>query len=116
MIPALPFVPEHLESRLAAIKPYLLLILKKGENYAMDNSKKIIQSEHMPYLFELRDKGIVDISFPVIDETEVAAIAIINSTDKNTISQHFDNDPAVKAKIFTYELFNGMGLKGDILK
>ena len=110
-------VPPHILAQLANNrKPYTLLILYKAENYALPTTQKIIQSEHLPYLFDLREKGIVLIAMPVMDEGRVAAIAVYQSTDKEEVRAYIENDPAVKQGIFTYEILSAMGMKGDGLR
>lgn len=115
-IPDLRFTPPHILARLNGMKPYILLVLTKGANYDSPEGRRMIQSEHLPYLFEFRDKGSVLLSMPVMDESGILAIAIYNSTDKNEVKTIIDNDPAVKAGIFKYEMLTAMGIKGDALK
>jgi hypothetical protein len=109
-------VPAHIVARLDNRKPYTLLILYKTENYSLPTTQKIIQSEHLPYLFDLREKGIVLIAMPVMDAGNVAAIAVYNSVDKEEVKGYIEKDPAVMQNIFTYEILSAMGMKGDSLK
>lgn len=109
-------VPPHVLAQLANRMPYTLLVLYKGENYASPGTQKVIQSEHLPYLFDLREKGIVLLAMPVMDEGSLAAIAVYSSTDKEAVRGYIENDPAVMKGIFTYQLLSAMGIKGDGLK
>jgi hypothetical protein len=109
------FVPPELLPHLAKLKPYILVILKKGANYAGADTPKIIQSEHLPYVFENIRLGNIAISMPVRDTTEIAAIAIFTVTGKEAAAKIMDNDPAVKQGLFTYELLNAVGMQGDTL-
>ena len=52
---------------------------------------------------------------PVMDNTDVAAIGIYNSLNKEELKQLTDTDPAVQKGVFTYELLNSVGMKGDTL-
>ncbi|HEV7329566.1 MAG TPA: hypothetical protein VGN63_00850 [Flavisolibacter sp.] len=50
------------------------------------------------------------------EEGELAGIGVYNITDKKEVKRHVEADPAVQAKLFTYELISCMGLKGDSLQ
>jgi hypothetical protein len=53
---------------------------------------------------------------PVMDNnSEIAAVAIYNTTDKDEVKRLMDNDPAISAGVFKYEVVTGMGLPGDKL-
>lgn len=112
---AFPFVPEQLLANLSKIKPYVLLILSKGENYGMSDTPRIIQSEHFPYVFKQREEGIMSLTMPVMDDTNIAAVAVYNTTNKEEVQKLVEGDPAIKAGIFKYEIVMGMGLPGDTL-
>jgi uncharacterized protein YciI len=113
--PDLSFVPPHILPQLAKIRPYILLVLTKGANYDHPDTRKIIQSEHLPYTFAQRDRGVLVLTMPVNDDTRVAAIGIYAGLSKEEVIQLTENDPAVKAGIFTYEVVNAMGMQGDVL-
>ncbi|MFN7116112.1 MAG: hypothetical protein ACK4TA_04895 [Saprospiraceae bacterium] len=115
-VPHLEFVPPNILAQLANMKPFTLLLQKKGPNYNSPDALKIIQSEHLPHLFQLREKGIVLISVPVMDDSDVSAIAIYDMLDKDEIKRMTDEDPAVQKGIFIYELLSCMGMKGDSLQ
>ena len=110
------FVPEEIIPKLAKLKPYVLLILKKGENYGMSDTPRIIQSEHLPYVFKQREDGMMSLTMPIMDNsTEFTAIAIYNTTDKEKVRELVVKDPAVMAGIFDYEIVSSVGLCGDTL-
>lgn len=87
------FVPEDILPKLATIRPYTLLILTKGENYGINDTPRIIQSEHMPHIFKQREDGIMVLTMPVIDDTNITAIAVYNTTDKQEVQKLVDKDP-----------------------
>jgi uncharacterized protein YciI len=102
---------------LARLKPYVLAILRKGENYNNPETKTIIQTEHLPHTFKQIENGILSIAMPMREEnSEIAAIGIYNTTDKAEIRKWLDNDPAVIKGIFTFDLLNCIGMQGDGLK
>jgi len=56
------------------------------------------------------------LTMPVMDnETNLAAVAIYNTKDKEEVKRLMDNDPAIMAGVFNYEIVTGMGLPGDKL-
>jgi uncharacterized protein YciI len=103
-------------TKLATIKPYVLVVLTKGENYGLSDTPRIIQSEHLPYIFEQRRDNEMVLTMPVMDnETNLAAVAIYNTRDKEEVKRLMDKDPAIMAGVFNYEIVTGMGLPGDKL-
>ncbi len=110
------FVPQDILPRLSKGRPYTMLILKKGANYNNETSRKIIQSEHLPHLFKQQDEGVMCFSMPVMDNTDIAGIAVYALTDKEQVKNYVEADPAVRANIFSYELLSSMGLQGDSLQ
>lgn len=108
-------IPPHILEQMAQLKPYLLLLFRKGPNYGAPEAATIIQAEHLPYLFELREKGIVLLSMPVLEDAEVTAIAIYNTTDKEAAAHYIEGDPAVRKGVFVYELLSTIGMPGDVL-
>lgn len=110
-----PHNTPGIEIELSKLKPYLIVILKKSINYHKPDSQNIIQTEHLPYIFNLKSKGIMAIPMPVRDETDIAAIGVFVSNNKEEAGKIMDNDPAVIKGIFTYLLLNAIGLQGDSL-
>ncbi|MDB5031749.1 YciI family protein [Mucilaginibacter sp.] len=113
--PNFEFVPPAILQKLAAMNRYTLLILTKGENYDHEDTRKIIQSEHLPYTFKLREEGKLLLTMPVNDDTTIRAIGIYASTDKAEVEEMVKQDPAIIKGVFTYELLSTVGLKGDTL-
>jgi hypothetical protein len=54
--PIFQFASPEVLSKLATIRPYVILILTKGENYGLSDTPRIIQSEHLPYVFQQREE------------------------------------------------------------
>jgi hypothetical protein len=53
---------------------------------------------------------------PVNDDTSrIAAVGIYTGLPMEEVRSRVENDPAVKAGIFEYEIVNSMGLQGDFL-
>ena len=84
--PAFAFTSPEIMSKLASIKPYVLVVLTKGENYGLSDTPRIIQSEHLPYIFEQRRDNEMVLTMPIMDnETNLAAVAIYNTKDKERV-------------------------------
>jgi uncharacterized protein YciI len=109
------FVPHDIIPKLSNIKPYTIVLLKKGIKYEYEDARKIIQSEHLPYIFDLREKGIIAVSMPINDSSENVALGIYNLNDKDEVIKLVQADPAVKSEVFAYEVLTAMGLPGDTL-
>jgi hypothetical protein len=53
---------------------------------------------------------------PVMDNnSNIAAVAVYNTTDKDEVKHLLDKDPAIMAGVFDYEVVTGLGLPGDKL-
>jgi len=114
--PIFQFVSPEIITKLANIKPYIVVVLTKGENYGLSDSPRIIQSEHLPYVFNQRDNDHMVITIPIMDnDSSLAAVAVYNTPDKEKVKKLMDKDPAVVAGVFKYEIVTGMGLPGDQL-
>ena len=113
--PNFQFVPQDILPQMAIMRPYTILLLKKGPQFTSEEAQKIIQAEHLPHLFKLRNEGKMLLSMPIMDNTDVAAIGIYNSLDKAELAALTETDPAVQKGVFTYELLNSVGMQGDTL-
>ncbi len=109
------YVPQELLPRLVDLTPFVLVVLRKGPHHGEDKAIEIIQGEHLPYIFKLRDDGFMLLSFSIMDTTDIAAISIFNTQSKAEVKDWLEGDPAVQQGIFTYEILSGMGMKGDTL-
>lgn len=113
--PNMQHVPSEILPQLANMKHYTVVILKKGPNYDSAETQKIIQAEHLPYIFKLRAEGKMLLTMPVMDNTDVAAVGVYNSLDKEELKKLTESDPAIQKGIFTYELMGAIGMNGDKL-
>jgi hypothetical protein len=113
--PNLEFVPPDILQKLAAMNQYTLLILTKTAKYDEPGTRKILQSEHLPYTFKLREEGKLLLTMPIYDTSPIAAIGIYASTEKTEVEEMVKQDPAIIKGIFNYQLLSGIGLKGDML-
>jgi hypothetical protein len=70
--------------------------------------------EHGRRNFELRADGVLSIVCPVVDGSDVKGTGIFNTNIEET-KQIMDNDPGVKAGLFTYQVHPCRGFPGDCL-
>ncbi len=108
--------PQFNHPDLAKLKPYLLVLLRKGEKYLEPETNNIIRNEHLPYVFKLKEQGLMSMTMPLREpESEFAALGILNTTDKAVANNIMLNDPAVQKKVFVFEILNSVGIQGDSL-
>lgn len=62
-----------------------------------------IQWEHIRYLFQLSEEGILSVTCPVMDESNVMGVGILNTMDPEEAKSFLDEDPNVKAGRLVYE-------------
>ena len=104
---------EFMRQMLSTTKDYCLVILKatlKRNDPGVDK----IAWEHGRRNFGLLEEGVLSIVCPVRDESEVRGIYIFN-TGAGEVRQIMDDDPGVKAGVFTYELHECRGFPGQYL-
>ena len=113
--PNFQFVPADILAQMGNMKPYTILLLKKGPEFNSDNAQKIIQSEHLPHLFKLRAEGKMLLTMPIKENSDITGFGIYDSIDKDELKKITESDPAILKGILTYELLNSAGIKGDTL-
>ncbi len=104
---------DEMRARIAKTKDYSVIILKAGPNKNQPGADKIIW-EHGRRNFTLRSDGLMPIVLPIADGSDVSGIAVFN-VDAAQTKAIMDQDPAVKAGIFVYELHTCRGFPGDCL-
>ena len=105
---------DYMRAMLQTTKRYTLVILHRTPKRSGPGADKIVW-EHGRRNFELRRDGLLSIVGPVVqDETDVTGVGIF-STDLERTKRIMDEDPAVKAGIFTYEAHMIEGFPGDAL-
>jgi hypothetical protein len=104
---------EFMRDMLAKAKPYTIVLLKAAQGYYQPGADKIIW-EHGRRQFSLRADGVLSIVCPVADDSELAGVNIFNASAEDS-AQLMDDDPGVKAGIFTYEVHPIRSFPGDCL-
>lgn len=105
---------EYMQSMLAGIKPYCMVLLKPVANPAVENVQEILW-EHGRRNFGLRADGKISIVAPVSKEADVAGLYIFNVSEEEA-AEILKDDPAVKAGIFEFATYPCTSFQGDILK
>jgi len=104
---------EFMQQMLTKTKEYCIVLLKAGANTNLPDVQKIIW-EHGRRNFSLRADGLLSIVCPVTIETGVAGVGIFNASIDKT-KEIMDEDPAVKAGVFVYEVHPCRSFPGDCL-
>jgi len=104
---------EFMKEALTKTKNYSAVILKAGPKFGGPGADKIIW-EHGRRNFALREEGIMPIVCPVLDQSGICGICILNA-DINKTKNVMDQDPGVHAGIFEYEVHPIRGFPGSAL-
>ena len=104
---------DYMRSTLREAKTYTVVILRKTRKRAEPGADDIVW-EHGRRNFQLRRDGKLLIVCPVNDGTDVGGLSIF-STGTDETRTTMDEDPAVRAGIFTYEVHPVLGFPGDSL-
>lgn len=105
---------EFIQQVLPTAKPYCVFILKAGTNRTQADAEQI-QWEHVRYLMQLRYDGKLSVTCPVIDDSDLMGIGILNTTDLNEAKDILDEDPNIKSGRLVYDVHICMGFPGDML-
>ena len=104
---------EYMREMLPKAKPYVMVLLKPGPKSEIPDVQKAIW-EHGRRNFALRADGLMSIVCPMTKETGVSGCCIFNTTE-DEVRTIMDEDPAVQAGIFIYEIHPCLGFPGDSL-
>jgi len=102
---------EYMRTQLATLKQFTLVLIRPTAKRAEPDAQRIVW-EHGRRNFELRAKGVLAIVCPVTGPSELAGLGIFDATPDETRTI-MDADPAVKAGIFTYEMYPVRSFPGD---
>ena len=104
---------EYMRLMLSNARTYSAVILKATPRRYEPGADNIVW-EHGRRNFELRASGDLAIVCPVTGEGEVRGICIFN-TDVEQTKKIMNDDPAIKAGLFTYDVFPCSSFPGDSL-
>ena len=104
---------EYIRQIQGKMKEYCICILKATPKRAQTGANQFV-TEHNRRSFALRAQGPLAILCQSSDGSGVSAVNIFNAS-VDEVKKIMDEDPAVKAGIFTYELHAVRSLPGDVL-
>ncbi len=97
---------------LGQTKPYCVVILRATDKAGEPGAQAVVW-EHGRRNFQLRADGVLRVVCPIRDGG-VKGVGIF-STDPEETRRLMDDDPCVRAGLFTYDLYESRSFPGDAL-
>jgi hypothetical protein len=108
---ALPIVSDDaMRDRLAGAAVYTVILLRTTDTFVRPAVDPIVW-EHGRRNMALAEAGVLSIVLPVTDETDLAGIGVFTATLEET-QEIMNDDPGVRAGIFTYDVHPVRGVPG----
>jgi uncharacterized protein YndB with AHSA1/START domain len=104
---------DAMRARLASASAYTAVLLHRTETFVRPAVNPIIW-EHGRRNMALAEAGVLAVVLPVADETELSGLGVFAATPEETVDI-MDDDPGVRAGIFTYEMHPVRGFPGASL-
>ncbi|GIF77773.1 hypothetical protein [Asanoa siamensis] len=104
---------DDMRAGLATTKPYTAVILRAGPKFGTPEAEPLVW-EHGRRNFGLRADGALSIVCPVLDDTDVCGIGVFDRDLDATVAI-MEEDPAVRAGVFTFTAHPTRGFPGDRL-
>lgn len=104
---------EFMRQMISRAKGYCIVVLRPGPKIDMDAADKVVW-EHGRSNFRLRAEGKLAIVCPIRGAKEIEGIGIF-TTELEETRRMMDDDPGVKAGLFTYEAYPCRSFPGDCL-
>ncbi len=104
---------EFMRQRLSQTRVYTLVVLKVTDKRKETGMDKIVW-EHGRRNMSLNADGLLPVVCPVNDDTDMAGVGIFDASVEETC-KILDDDPGVKAGLFTYEIHPCRGFPGSTL-
>jgi len=104
---------EMMRERLAQTRTYTAVLLKATPKRYEPDATAIVW-EHGRRNFALREAGLLSIVCPVTDNSGWSGVGIFDAPP-GEVARIMDEDPGVKAGVFTYEVHPVRGLPGSSL-
>ena len=104
---------EYFKERHSKLKDYTIVLLKPTTKSKEDGARAVIM-EHTRKNMALQLDGVVSIVCPIFGDFDIAGLYIFSVT-VDEVKRIMDDDPAVKAGIFQYEIYPCKGFPGDSL-
>ena len=107
------FTIEYIREQQSRMKDYTIVLLKKTPKIKEAGADSIV-FEHARKNFALREEGLASIICPVFDHPQFGGVYIFN-VDAAQTKNIMEEDPAVKAGAFLYEIYSCKSFPGDFL-
>jgi hypothetical protein len=104
----------YVASELARAKTYTVVYLKAGPRYADHPDRDALTDEHVKRNFDMKLDGSLALVGPMRSDGDVRGLYIFNCGRDDAIAL-IEDDPAVRAEIFTFETQELMAFPGDAL-
>ena len=112
------FTDADMKERLQHGRGYVTVLLKRGPAYEPPNArspeKAAIVWEHVRRNMQLQSEGKKALVGPVVGSADIVGLAVFNVAEPE-VRALMDDDPAVKAAIFSYEIVTWFEFPGDAL-
>ncbi len=110
----LPVVGDDtMRARLSAAAPYTVVLLHSTDACVRPTVDRLVW-EHGRRNMALNEAGLLPVVLPVGDDTDLAGIGVF-TVDADEVRSIMDDDPGVRAGIFTYEVHPVRGFPGSTL-
>ena len=104
---------DFMRDMLTKAKPYTMVFLKATDQMSEPNARAIVW-EHGRRNFSLRADGVLAVVCPITDDSGWSGIGIFDASTDDVI-RIMEDDPGVRAGIFTYEVHPVRSFPGDSL-
>lgn len=108
-----PVTDEFMREAISKSRNYTVVILRRTQKRGEPETEKIVW-EHARRNFTLRAEGLLPVVCPITDDSEFSGVGIFNAELKET-QKLMDDDPGVKAGVFSYEAHTCRGFPGSRL-
>ncbi|MEV4266792.1 hypothetical protein [Kribbella sp. NPDC049584] len=107
------FTDEQMRAAMSTTREYTVVLLEEGPQYGTEGADAIIW-EHGRRNFELRADGLLNIVLPIRDDSTLCGVGIFPGT-ADDVRRIMDDDPGVRAGVFTYRIHPTRSFPGDAL-
>jgi HD superfamily phosphodiesterase len=109
----IPVSDEFMQQMISQSKEYSIVILKRTQQRDEPDVEKIMW-EHGRRNFTLRANGLLPIVCPVSDGSEISGVSVFSASVEET-KKMMDEDPGVKAGVFSFEVHPCRSFPGSCL-
>ena len=113
----MPDLPEITDAEMQTIleyaQPYTVSILRSGPNFGSPEAGQFIK-EHGRRTLALRKASELAVVLPIRGNADIHGVGVFDR-DVDTVTKIMNDDPAVQAGVFTFEVYQAEGLPGDAL-